>query len=139
MTVLLTVVAPAERPFRGTSILLAAQELKLRLHRSGVFDFFAEARDPTLPVFRIAHLREPGTFQLDNMGKLATPGLLVFMQLPGPLSPMHAMDQMLDVARQLGRKLGGTLCDEKRQRLSTAAILKLREEVADYEGRLGRS
>lgn len=132
MTVLLTVVAPPSRPFRGPSILLAAQELKLKLHKNGVFDYFPAGQVKGKPVFGIAHLREPGVFELESIGKLVTPGLLMFMQLPGPVRPGEALEMLLETARQLAQKLGGSVCDEHRLRLSSQTIGKLKSQVADF-------
>jgi cell division protein ZipA len=136
MTVLLTVVAPPSRPFRGPSILLAAQELKLKLHKNGVFDYFPAGQVKGKPVFGIAHLREPGMFELESIGKLVTPGLLMFMQLPGPVRPAEALEMLLEIARQLAQKLGGSVCDEHRLRLSSQTIGKLKSQVAAFAQQL---
>ena len=137
LTILLTVTAPPARPFRGASILLAAQELKLKLHKNGVFDYFPGGELKGRPVFSIAHLREPGTFALDSIGKLSTPGLLLFMQLPGAVAPVKGVDMMIQTARQLAQRLGGTLCNERRERMTAQGFIKLRNDAAEFERQLG--
>jgi len=137
LTVLLTVIAPPGRPFRGPSILMAAQELKLKLHKSGVFDYFPRGEIRDKPVFGVAHLWEPGTFELDTIGKLSTPGLLMFMNLPGSTAPVDAVDKMIQTARQLAQKLGGTVCNDRRERMTNQAFMKLKSAAADLEKRLG--
>lgn len=139
MRVLLTVMAPPGRPYRGSSILLTAQELKLKLHRSGVFDCFPEGRVQGKPVFSIAHLREPGTFDLDTIGNLSTPGLLMYMHLPGPLVPVKAIELLLDIAKQLTQHLGGTLCDERHNKLTMQNILHLKGKAAEFDQQLRQS
>lgn len=136
MTVLVTVMAPPARPFKGSSILLAAQDLKLGLHRSGIFDCFP--RDPSQndPVFRIAHLREPGIFDINTVGKLVTPGLLLFMQLPGPIEPLQALELMMTVAKELAEKLGGNIYDASRHKMTIQTLTKLQNEVVEFDQQL---
>jgi cell division protein ZipA len=137
LTVLLTVMAPPGRLFRGPSILMAAQELKLKLHKSGVFDYFPRGEIRDKPVFGVAHLWEPGTFELDTIGKLSTPGLLMFMSLPGSMAPVDAVDKMIQTARQLAQKLGGTVCNDRRERMTNQAFMKIRNAAAELEKQLG--
>ncbi|MFO1430192.1 MAG: cell division protein ZipA C-terminal FtsZ-binding domain-containing protein [Candidatus Competibacteraceae bacterium] len=137
LTLVLTIMAPPGRPFRGPSILMAAQELRLKLHKSGVFDYFLNGQIKDKPVFGVAHLWEPGTFELDTIGKLSTPGLLIFMSLPGSMAPVPATDKMIQIARQLAQKLGGTVCNQQRERMTTQAFMKMRSAAAELEQQLG--
>ena len=137
LTIVLVITAPPGRPFQGASILLAAQELKLKLHKNGVFDYFPDDQVKGKPVFSIGHLREPGTFALNTIGTLSTPGLLMFMNLPSAVAPVAAVDMMIQTARQLAQKLGGTVCDERRDRMTAQAFMKLRRDAAELEKRLG--
>jgi cell division protein ZipA len=137
LTLLLTIMAPPGRPFRGPSILMAAQELRLKLHKSGVFDYFPTGEIKDKPVFGLAHLWEPGIFELDTIGKLSTPGLLMFMNLPGSMAPVQATDKMIQTARQLAQKLGGTVCNQQRERMTTQAFMKMRSAAAEFEQQMG--
>jgi cell division protein ZipA len=136
MTVLLTVVAPQGQLFRGSRIVEVAQALDMRLSTAGVFECFSPNKPQTRPVFSVAHLREPGTFDLTTLGNLLTPGLLLFMQLPGPLEAMGAVDFMTTMARRLAQELDGTVCDERRNKMTAQSMSHLRSQVAEYERRL---
>jgi len=137
MTVLLTVMPPAGGKFQGPQILRAAHQLDLKLHKTGVFDCLPDASTGThAAVFGVAHLREPGTFDLDTIRGLQTPGLLVFMHLPGPLEEIVSIDMMVAVAQQLAQKLGGTICDEHRKPITTEDIMRLRNRVLEFERHL---
>ena len=117
--------------------MMAAQELKLKLHKSGVFDYFPTGEIKDKPVFGIAHLWEPGIFELDTVGTLSTPGLLMFMTLPGSMAPVLAVDKMILIARQLAQKLGGTVCNQQRERMTTQAFMKMRTAAAGFEQQPG--
>ena len=136
MTVLLTVIAPVQKHFGGIRILEAAQEANLRLNRNGTLDYLAETALGPRCIFRIAHLKEPGVFDLDTVENLETPGLLLFMELPGPVDALAAVDLQLKIAAQLAQQLGGTMCDERRSKMTTQAMIHLRSEAAEFERRL---
>lgn len=133
-TVLLTIMAPDEQPFPGIRILEAADELDLKLSRSGVLDCLTETDSGGGKiVFSIGHLREPGTFGLDSIRALRTPGLLLFQRLPGPSHGLVSVDLMLTVANQLARILGGTLADERGRAMGRDELLAFRQEAARFE------
>lgn len=134
--VLLTVMAPKGQPFRGRNIAKVAEELDLKLSDSGVYECLADSdKRKAKPVFGIASLLEPGTFDPDAMEVLSTPGLLMFMRLPTPVESMAAMELLLTTARQLAQRLGGTVCDDRRNKLTTQAIMHLKSEITEFERR----
>lgn len=83
-------------------------------------------------VFSIANAVEPGFFGLDELDSIATPGLAVFLQLPGPVECRQAFDTLLEVSQQLAEALGGNVCDENRNVLSAQTITHLKDKVETY-------
>lgn len=81
------------------------------------------------PVFSIANIVEPGTFALDKLAELQTPGLTLFCQLPGPMANSEAFDLMLGKAEMIAHQLGGRVCDDKRNLLTPQAIAHYRERI----------
>lgn len=137
MTVVLTVMAAPHRPFRGPRIQAVAEELQFRLGAGGLFERFPDGKaDADTPVFSLAHLREPGSFDLQTLPELRTPGLLLFMHLPGPLEGTQALNLLVFAADQWAQKLGGVICDGRRNRMNNQALMHLRAEVSDLERRL---
>lgn len=136
MTVALTVIAPRQQFFKGPRIQEVAEELQFRLNAEGLFERFpdGETTDAT-PVFSVAHLRKPGSFEPGALADLSTPGLLLFMHLPGPLESLKALELLVITADQLARKLGGVICDERRHRMTNQSLMHLRGEVLDLERR----
>lgn len=96
------------------------------------------------PVFSVASLVKPGTLDPAEAEGFATPGLSVFLQLPGPVRPVAAFQDMLDTARGLARALNAELYDsEQRAPLSPERERALHEQVEEWArrytaaGRLG--
>lgn len=95
-------------------------------------------------IFSVASLVKPGELDPDAAEGFATPGLSVFMQLPGPLNPVSAFQDMLDTARGLARALNAELYDtEQRAPLTPERERALHQQVEEWArhytaaGRLG--
>ncbi len=134
MTVALTILAPRHRMFKGHEIQTAAEEAGFLLSEAGLFERHPEsATSMYTPVFSLAHLRKPGSFQPETLSELITPGLLVFMTLPGPLEGMKALDLLVLSVDQVARKLNGVICDEHRRKLTNQGLMSLRDKVGRLE------
>jgi len=87
-------------------------------------------------LFSVASLVKPGELDPDAAEGFATPGLSVFMQLPGPLNPVAAFQDMLDTARGLARALNAELYDtEQRAPLTPERERALHEQVEEWARR----
>ena len=134
MTVALTVIAPRGQSFTGAGIQTAACELGFQLGAHGLFDYGLEKGQE--PLFNMAHLRAPGSFDARTLAELSTPGLLLFMNLPGPLEEMQALEKLVVAADQLAQKLGGLIGDKHRNRLTNQSLLALRNEITEFQEQL---
>lgn len=88
------------------------------------------------PVFGVANLVEPGTLEPAALAETGTPGLTLFLQLPGPLAPLAAFDLFVSTAQQLAQRLDGELRDQHRTALSRQMLEHLRDDVQQYARRL---
>jgi len=133
MTVALTVMAmpAAQSSFKGPDVQTAALDLNFQLGAMGFFER-CTGNGEGEPIFSMAHLRKPGTFEPSILDDLTMPGLLLFMQLPGPMEEIKALDLLVVTADQLAQRLGGLICDERRNRLTNQGLLHLRNEVIDF-------
>ncbi|GEM_PF-750473 len=133
--VALTLIAPEQRPYTGHAVKVAAEQQGLVLAKRGVWECLTGDGSGQM-VFGIAHLREPGTFDPAKLSHLRTPGLLLFMPLPGPLNAVNAVDLMIEQAGQLQRRLGGVLCDERRHRLTAQSLIQLRARADEFDRKM---
>lgn len=126
----LRVVAVAGGRFSGERVLDALTAEGLRFGR---YDVFHRLHDDGRPVFSVASLKEPGTFDVGAMGETQYPGVLVFSVLPGPVPAAEAFDEMLFAARAFATHLGGALADERGTPLTTQRAGLLRDEALEFE------
>lgn len=82
--------------------------------------------------FSIASAVEPGTFDLSAMEHFGTPGVTLFMRLPGPGKPSDVFDDMLAVARDLGGTLDADLKDEQLSVLTAQTIAHCRQRISEF-------
>ncbi len=81
------------------------------------------------PVFSVASLLKPGHLDPALADSFSTPGLTLFMVLPGPQKPAEAIKDMLTTAERLARALNAEVYDAKRKPLSPGAARNLQLEV----------
>jgi cell division protein ZipA len=70
------------------------------------------------------------------MDRFTTPGVSLFLRLPGDVEGVRALDDMVGIARLLATELNGELRDETRSALSRQRIEHLRGEVLEFERKL---
>jgi len=80
-------------------------------------------------VFSVASLLKPGILDPQLAKQLATPGLTLFMLLPGPQKPTDALRDMLLTAEALAKALNAEVYDGKRELFSADAARTLTAEV----------
>ncbi len=84
------------------------------------------------PVFSVASLLKPGHLDPALAGSFSTPGLTLFMVLPGPQKPSEAIRDMIATADRLARALNAEVYDAKRKPLSPGAARNLQLEVETW-------
>jgi cell division protein ZipA len=121
--------APPAR-FDGAKLLEALKSEELEFGR---YEIFHKLHDDGRPIFSVANLREPGTFDPGTMGSATFPGIALFAVLPGPVPAAEAFDQLIFTARALAQHVDGNLADEKGGPLTVHRMTRLREELIEFE------
>lgn len=136
--VTIRILSRAGAPFRAEDLVLALREAGLRHGRFGIFHAHASEVDDT-PVFSVASLTEPGSFDLTRLQTDVYQGVSLFLGLPGPVEGVAAFESMVSAARAVAKRLDGNLVDEHGSTLSVQRERYLREEVIQFQHRQGRS
>jgi cell division protein ZipA len=130
----LRLAAGAQR-FAGVQLL---QTLEAETLQYGKYDVFHRLHTDGSNIFSVASMVEPGTFNLETMASLTYPGVTLFMQLPGPVPGIEALNELAACGKRLQERLGGTLQDERGVPLTVHRIERLRQEVREFESVPGR-
>ncbi len=127
------VLAREGQAFNGLELWQYLLAANLRFDEMKIFSKFESHRENAKPVFRVANLVNPGTFDADNIEEFTTPGVSMFMLLPAPIDNMRAFEQMLTVARGIARTFQGRLLDSARQELTQRSIEQARRGIREFE------
>ncbi len=87
-------------------------------------------------LFSVANVVEPGFFEQEQMDAFSTPGICMFMKLPGPKRPLHAFDIMMDCARKIANLLDADIKDEHHNPMRQQTAEHYRQRVLDFERKL---
>lgn len=83
-------------------------------------------------VYSVASLLKPGLIDPAEEQTFSTPGLSIFMVLPGPLPAVSTFREMLATAQSLAKTLNASVYDMRRQPLSPEVSLRLEREVEQW-------
>jgi len=100
----------------------------------GAHDIFHRINEEDVePVFSMANLTKPGTFDKSAWNTMETRGVTMFMTLPGPRNALDAWDAMLATSRRLAELLHADLLDDAHEVFTRQRSLQIKEELREYE------
>jgi cell division protein ZipA len=85
------------------------------------------------PVFSMANLTKPGSFDKNAWNTMEIKGVTMFMTLPGPRNALDAWDSMLATSRRLAELLHADLLDDEHKIFTRQRSLQIKEELREYE------
>jgi len=107
LIIALNIMARPPARFHGLDILAALKDNGFVFGEMNIFHYYPEGAGGGRPLCSIANTVEPGRFDIEHLAELETPGLSLFMQLPGPLEGRAAFDKVLQLGRTLRQKMAG--------------------------------
>ncbi|RDS86459.1 cell division protein ZipA [Dyella psychrodurans] len=129
----LFVVAREGHAFNGADLIVAAEKAGLEYGDMGIYHRLVDGKRELGPIFSVANMLKPGSFDLTRLDALRTPGLSFFMALPGPVAALDAWDAMLPTAQRLAELLDGQVLDEERNALGRQRIAHIRDELRGWD------
>lgn len=121
----------------GPKIHAALQRQALVFGDRRIYHRYEPATGTDEAVFSVASLIKPGVLDPAEQQGFSTPGLTLFMILPGPARPQSAVADMLSTARALAQELNAEVYDSNRQPLSRDAEQALSAEIDTWARRYG--
>lgn len=120
--------------FSGEEVVAALENENMQLGKFDIFHRLESSSSNTL--FSAASMVEPGTFDLARLADVVTPGLSLFLVLPGPIDGAEAFSEMLITARNLAQRLGAEVLDDQGSSLSNQTAGHIREQILSFQLRL---
>jgi cell division protein ZipA len=100
----------------------------------GSHDIFHRIHEEDVePIFSMANLTKPGSFDKSAWNTIEIKGVTMFMTLPGPRNALDAWDSMLATSRRLAELLHADLLDDAHEVFTRQRSLQIKEELREYE------
>ena len=131
--VTLYVAARAGQVLRGSDIVVAAEKAGLSYGHMQIFHRLVEGHPERGPVFSVANIKKPGSFDMAGIQELETPAIAFFLTLPAPMTALDAWEKMLPTAQRMAELLDGVVLDEQRNALGRQRIAHIRDELRAYD------
>ncbi|NCT70358.1 cell division protein ZipA [Pseudoxanthomonas japonensis] len=129
----LYVAAKAGQVLRGEDIVVAAEKTGLTFGHMNVFHRLVEGHPERGPVFSMANIMQPGSFDMANIRTLETPAIAFFLTLPAPMTALEAWEKLVPNVERMAELLGGVVLDDSRNTLGRQRIQHIREELRAYD------
>jgi hypothetical protein len=113
--VVISIIAPEDQLFSGDALQKALDKNDLQHGDKSIFHRLVRRNSVDEPVFSLANMVKPGDFGNGDLRGFSTPGVTLFLELPGPVESIEAVSPCFWNCRDPWRvsKLSTTLC--KRQ------------------------
>lgn len=118
--------------FSGEAIKKVARKFGLRYGDMSIFHCYTGSTDRAKVLFSLTSMLEPGIFPSESLEDYSTPGLTLFMQLPGPMDSLTIFTKMLSTAEDIAVALDASLQDESHSDLTKQTIEHMRVEVLEH-------
>jgi cell division protein ZipA len=129
----LYVAARAGQQLHGSDIVVAAEKAGLSYGYMSVFHRLVDGRPLAGPIFSVANIKNPGSFEMAEIQSLETPAIAFFLTLPAPIPALDAWEKMLPTAQRMAELLDGVVLDESRNALGRQRIAHIRDELRAYD------
>ena len=129
----LFVAARAGEQLRGEDIVVAAEKTGLVFGHMNVFHRLVEGHPERGPIFSMASIMKPGSFDMANIREMQTPAIAFFLTLPAPMTALDAWEKMLPTVQRMGELLDGVVLDDSRNALGRQRIAHIRDELRAYD------
>jgi len=113
----------------GQMLLDAVLAVGFRFGGRKIFDRHLSEEGSGEVLFSLANVANPGTFDLNTIADINTPGVSLFMQLDGLADPVTAFDIMVDTVDRLVAQLHLHVLDEARSSMTKQTIDHYRQRA----------
>jgi cell division protein ZipA len=129
----LYVAAKAGNKLRGQDIVVAAEKAGLTFGHMEVFHRLVDGKPELGPIFSVANIIKPGSFEMARIAEIETPAIAFFLTLPAPVPALDAWETMEPAAQRMADLLDGVVLDEERNALGRQRVQHIRDELRAYD------
>jgi cell division protein ZipA len=113
--------------------VVAAEKAGLTFGHMNVFHRLVDGKPELGPIFSVANIIKPGSFEMARIAEIETPAIAFFLTLPAPVAALDAWETMEPAAQRMADLLDGVVLDEERNALGRQRIQHIRDELRAYD------
>lgn len=130
---ILYVLLPETKEIKGDELLSVLLTLGFKYGDMDIFHRHLDSSGSGEVLFSLANMFNPGTFDLDNMEKLQTRGVSLFMTLPGPGDALQNFNLMHNAAKKLASEFSGQVLDGQRSVLTVQTVRHYVDKIREFQ------
>ncbi|MCC5827119.1 cell division protein ZipA [Alkalimonas sp.] len=130
---ILYVLLPEGREIKGQDLLPLLLTLGFKFGEMDIFHRHQDSAGSGEVLFSLANMFNPGTFDIDQMEKITTRGISLFMTLPGPGEPLQNFNLMNNAAKKIAEEFGGQVLDGQRSVLTVQTVRHYVEKIREFQ------
>ncbi|MDX3774442.1 cell division protein ZipA [Chromatiaceae bacterium AAb-1] len=130
---ILYVLLPEHKEMKGSDLLSALLPLGFKYGDMDIFHRHLDSAGSGDVLFSLANMFNPGTFDIENMDKVTTRGLSLFMTLPGPGEALQNFNLMHNAAKKLAEEFGGQVLDGQRSVLTVQTVRHYVDKIREFQ------
>lgn len=130
---ILYVLLPEGREIKGQDLLPVLLTLGFKFGEMDIFHRHEDSAGSGDVLFSLANMFNPGTFDIEQMEKVSTRGISLFMTMPGPGAPLQNFNLMNNAAKKIAEEFGGQVLDGQRSVLTVQTVRHYVEKIREFQ------